>query len=81
MQLTTLYFLGIAGKPSPYAFAVPHALALAEDKGALCVADRENGRITCFNVINGTYLSEIKIPEFGHRLFSVAYSPLQGIFI
>lgn len=66
--------------PQPYSFAVPHALALAEDKGLICVADRENGRVQCFRSDNGTFALQIHSPVIGPRLFSVAYSPVQGIF-
>lgn len=65
--------------PPPYAFSVPHALALAEEKNIICVADRENGRIQCFHINNGTYIGQIALRDFGHRLFSIAYTPVQGI--
>jgi hypothetical protein len=64
--------------PPPYAFAVPHALALAEEKNIICVADRENGRIQCFHINNGTYIGQIALRDFGRRLFSIAYTPVQG---
>jgi len=57
---------------------VPHALALAEDKEMLCVADRENGRILCFNCHNGSFIVQFASFEMGSRIFSVAYSPAQG---
>lgn len=57
---------------------MPHALALAEDKEMLCVADRENGRILCFNCHNGSFIVQFKSSEMGSRIFSVAYSPAQG---
>lgn len=66
------------GTPPSYAFDVPHRLTLAEDKGLILVADRENGRIQCFYSSNGTYHSKLQAPEFGGRLFSVAYSPING---
>lgn len=57
------------------AFYVPHALALAEEHGYVFVADRENGRITCFNSNNGTFHKEYKFPDIiGSRIFSVAYA-------
>ncbi|KDR18657.1 peptidyl-alpha-hydroxyglycine alpha-amidating lyase 1 isoform X2 [Zootermopsis nevadensis] len=62
----------------PYEFSVPHALALAEDKEMLCVADRENGRIQCFNCHNGSFIVQLHSHEMGSRIFSVAYSPAQG---
>lgn len=64
---------------SPYSFAVPHALVLAEDKGLLCTADRENGRVVCFHSSNGTFVTQFHSRTIGSRLFSLAYSPLKGI--
>jgi len=58
----------------PYQLWIPHALTLAEDKKLICVADRENSRVSCFNVNNGTFNFEIN-PQLFQRLFSVAYSP------
>ena len=63
----------------PYEFAIPHALALAEDKSMLCAADRENGRIQCFNCHNGTFLMQIHSRQMGTRIFSVAYTPAKGM--
>ena len=57
---------------------MPHALALAEDQEMLCVADRENGRILCFNCHNGSFIEQYESSEMGSRIFSVAYSPAQG---
>lgn len=57
-------------------FAIPHALTLALDLGLLCVADREDGRVQCFHIKNGTFHSQYHSPVIGDRLFSVAYAPL-----
>lgn len=59
-------------------FAIPHAMALASDLGLLCVADRENGRVQCFNTGNGTFHSQFHSGIIGDRLFSVAYAPING---
>jgi len=64
----------------PYQLWVPHALTLAEDKDLICVADRENGRVLCFNTNNGTFEVEINSQLF-QRVFSVAYSPFAGTHI
>lgn len=61
----------------PYQLWVPHALTLAEDKGLICVADRENSRVLCFNMKNGTFEFEINPPLF-QRVFSVAYTSIAG---
>nr|CAD7258196.1 unnamed protein product [Timema shepardi] len=65
--------------PSPYFFSIPHALVLAEDKQLLCVADRENGRILCFNCLDGIFVMQVHSKELGGRIFSVAYAPVQGL--
>ena len=67
--------LGLA--PENY-FAIPHALTLALDLGLVCVADRENGRVQCFNVTTGTFHSQYHSPLIGDRLFSVAYHAGNG---
>lgn len=59
-------------------FAIPHALTLAKDLGLICVADRENGRVQCFNTTNGAFHSQYHSPVIGDRLFSVAYAPING---
>lgn len=72
-------FVGDFGhKPGPYQFSIPHALTIAEDRNLLCVADRENGRVQCFNSLNGTFAFEISSDLIGPRLFSVAYTPTHG---
>uniref|UniRef100_A0A6A7G7G2 Peptidyl-glycine alpha-amidating monooxygenase B-like n=1 Tax=Hirondellea gigas TaxID=1518452 RepID=A0A6A7G7G2_9CRUS len=65
--------------PAPGIFNVPHSLALAEDKGEVCVADRQNGRIQCYDVSDSPQHTRIyKIPSWGSRIYAVAYSPVQG---
>lgn len=72
-------FLGVPYDVAPENyFAIPHALTLALDKGLLCVADRENGRIQCFHTGNGTFHSQYHSPLIGDRLFGVAYTPIRG---
>jgi len=63
----------------PYQLWIPHALTLAEDKELICVADRENSRVLCFNTNNGTFNFEIN-PQLFQRIFSVAYSPVAGTY-
>jgi hypothetical protein len=57
---------------------VPHGLTLAEDKNLLCVADRENGRVQCFNTDSGKFAKSIQPPEFGSTIYSVAYAKNTG---
>ena len=63
----------------PNSFNIPHGLALAEDRGEICVADRENGRVQCFT-LDGEFTSSIQPPEFGSRIFSVAYTSANGCY-
>ena len=58
----------------PYNFNVPHGLALAEDRGEVCVADRENGRVQCFSSDTGEFTRTIQPRQFGARIFSIAYA-------
>lgn len=60
--------------PSPYAFLVAHALALADETNHLFLADRENGRILCFFANNGTFHKEYKHRDIGTKIYSVAYA-------
>lgn len=59
-------------------FAIPHALTLAADLGLLCVADRENGRVQCFQTDDGKFHSQFHSPVIGDRIFSLAYAPVNG---
>ncbi|XP_047741152.1 peptidyl-glycine alpha-amidating monooxygenase B [Hyalella azteca] len=60
-------------------FVVPHDLALAEDHDELCVADRENGRLQCYDTSDApAFRRVVKLPQWGSRLFTVAYSPVNG---
>ncbi|CAB3241129.1 unnamed protein product [Arctia plantaginis] len=61
-----------------FRFNVPHALTLAEDRGLVCVADRERGRVACFRHDNGSYVSSYSNWLIGGRIFSVAYAPVHG---
>lgn len=64
-------------KPAKFNFNIPHGLALAEDKNQVCVADRENGRVQCFD-LDGKFVSSIQPAEFGSRIFSAAYTKAKG---
>ncbi|XP_014468096.1 PREDICTED: peptidyl-alpha-hydroxyglycine alpha-amidating lyase 1 [Dinoponera quadriceps] len=60
--------------PPPNAFVVPHALALASALDYIYVADRENGRVSCFFASNGTFHKEYSHPTIGTKIYSVAYA-------
>lgn len=62
----------------PNFFAIPHALTLAIDLNLLCAADRENGRIQCFHIDNGTFHSQYHSKIVGERIFGVSYAPING---
>ncbi|XP_045772443.1 uncharacterized protein LOC123872284 [Maniola jurtina] len=63
---------------SPFVFSVPHALALAEDRNELCVANRERGRVECFRADSGAYTTSFHNWLVGPKIYSVAYAPLEG---
>ncbi|TRY67348.1 hypothetical protein TCAL_12467 [Tigriopus californicus] len=69
---------GLSITRSPYAFNIPHGLALASDKNLICVADRENGRIQCFNADSGNFVRSLQPPEMGSTVYSVDYAPVGG---
>lgn len=75
---TILLQWGTAHGTSPYVFNVVHALTLAEDRGLVCVADREHGRVACYRHDNGTFHSSFSNWLIGGRVFSVAYAPVHG---
>ncbi|XP_062710310.1 peptidyl-alpha-hydroxyglycine alpha-amidating lyase 1 [Aedes albopictus] len=65
--------------PVPENFlAIPHALTYAADKDLICVADREQGRIQCFQAQSGAFHSMYSNSQIGSRLFSVKYLPING---
>lgn len=60
---------------TPYSLTVPHALTLIKENDQVCVADREHGRILCYDTSSGSFSWEFKdVDVTGTRLFSVAYS-------
>lgn len=61
--------------PKPGQFSVPHSLALVPHLGQLCVADRENGRVQCFNTDTKEFVREIKHAAFGRNVFAISYIP------
>ncbi|KAM4875900.1 peptidyl-glycine alpha-amidating monooxygenase isoform 5-T5 [Thomomys bottae] len=61
--------------PPPGQFSVPHSLALVPHLSQLCVADRENGRIQCFNTDTKECVREIKHESFGRNVFAISYIP------
>ena len=62
-------FLGLL----PNTFSIPHSLTLDEKRDMLYVADRENGRIQCFDS-DGKFHKEITSPKFGGLVFAVDFN-------
>ena len=62
---------------SPLTFALPHSVTIAEDRGIVCVADRENGRALCFDMV-GNLRQVIRAPQLGPALFAVTYDKYSG---
>lgn len=56
----------------PSHFFVPHSLALHETQNLLCVADRENYRVQCFDLA-GNFLHETVSADFG-PIYGVAFA-------
>ncbi|XP_071794148.1 peptidyl-glycine alpha-amidating monooxygenase B-like [Asterias amurensis] len=68
----------LAINPAPSTFSVPHSLSFIPDRRQICVADRENGRIQCFQADTGEFKKEYKLKEFGAQVFAINYSPWKG---
>ncbi|KAK7585861.1 hypothetical protein V9T40_000040 [Parthenolecanium corni] len=65
--------------PPPYDFLIPHDLTLMNDRNLVCVSDRENGRIECFQTTNGSFAFDINSPrELGSHLYSASYTSAAG---
>ena len=56
----------------PGHFQIPHALALHEIANLICVADRENYRVQCFD-LQGNYLHQSISGDYG-PIYSVAFA-------
>ncbi|XP_055897442.1 peptidyl-glycine alpha-amidating monooxygenase A-like isoform X4 [Biomphalaria glabrata] len=63
--------------PPVVTFDIPHSITVSEEHHLVCVADRENNRIQCFD-LDGNFKQVIKCPEFGPRLFALEYCPAHG---
>ncbi|XP_072167186.1 uncharacterized protein [Diadema setosum] len=55
-------------------FQIPHSLAIIESRDIICVADRENARIQCFNLTTGSLERQIASPAFGNEIYAIAYN-------
>lgn len=80
-------YLSTANKNQPI-FSIPHKITYARDQNLLCVADRENGAIKCFQldlqapddaIGKGTkHKFTVTNEAFNGRLFSIDYSSVSG---
>ena len=61
-------------------FRVPHSLALIEPRDILCVADRENARIQCFDIKTGVLERQLASPVFGEQIFAISYNSVEGSY-
>ena len=57
----------------PNTFDIPHSLALDEKRRMLYVADRENGRIQCFDT-DGNFHKQISSKKFGGLVFAINFN-------
>lgn len=60
----------------PGHFNIPHGLALHEASSLLCVADRENYRVQCFDV-NGNFMHQSVDKEFG-PIYGISFAANNG---
>ena len=57
--------------PEVYNFNIPHKLALIESLNLICVADRENGIVQCFNSTNGFFEYSIPVPSNLKKVYAI----------
>ena len=57
-----------------YGFNIPHKIILIEEVNSACVADRENGRMICYDIINGNAEQPLVINDFSGLLYSISYA-------
>ena len=55
-------------------FNIPHSLSLLDDDQLLCVADREHGRVLCYNSTTGQLVFDDTPSSFGGRVFAFIFS-------
>ena len=67
-----------SGFPPPSTFDLPHSLTTLEDKGLVCVADRQNGRIQCFD-LDGKFVHEMHPGGFAGNIYGVQYRQANGM--
>jgi len=66
---------GVAALPST--FALPHSVTAAEDRDIVCVADRENARAQCFDLV-GNLQRVIHSLQLEPTLYAITYDQYSG---
>ncbi len=63
-------------KTKPSKFNIVHSIALHEKDNLVCVADRENQLVQCFDLV-GKFLFETQLADYGH-IYAVAFAANNG---
>jgi peptidylamidoglycolate lyase len=58
-------------------FSVVHSVVAIDNQNLICVADRENSRIQCFD-LEGHFVRQIHTPQITGRVFAVTYCSATG---
>ena len=67
------------GVPPDGSFNIPHSITTLEDQGWVCVADRENGRIQCFDY-DGKFIKNIHMEGVHSKIYAVSYGKKDSKF-
>ena len=70
--------LALAEDKNEVYFVSPKIKRIIPLSAKVCVADRENGRVQCFD-LDGEFVKTVKPAEFGSRIFSTAYTKANGM--
>jgi len=62
----------------PYALRIPHCLALCENLNLICVADREHGRIQCFDINHGGFMTSLSTRLIGENVYGMDCKEVAG---
>ena len=79
MRACVFLYCILEGRTSalPSTFALPHSVTVAEDRGIVCVADRENGRVQCFD-FDGNVQQVVESLQLRPTLYAVTYDKCSG---
>jgi peptidylamidoglycolate lyase len=65
------------GPPPPGTFSVPHSVAIDEERHLVCVADRENGRVQCFD-LDGRFIRLFQRVELSPATYAIEFCKSNG---